>query len=821
VQGCRDTATDTLQVRPRPQADFRTEAVCEGDSLRPMPLGRDFTSYAWDFGEGGDDERTEAAPAYTYASAGRFTIRLAVANAFGCRDTVRRSQQVNPRPLAGFTVPAVCQGELSRFEAIASPETVGYQWKLGNGFQSIQANPQLRYPRADTFPVSLVVRSGAGCRDTASDVAVVHPLPQVAFLVEDACRNESVQAVNQSPRVSSFQWRLGDGRVRSGDSLRFRYAVAGTYTLSLRATSSQGCVDSLSKQVQALPTPNPSFATETVCEGQPTPFQLLSPNGVRRLRWRFGDGTGDTSARAEAQHRYPTAGDYDAQLVVENKAGCRDTSEVSVSVARQPEAAFSTESACVGDSVRFANASSGPAPLRYRWRFGNGQQAENRAPATRYLRSGRYKVALSVSTEQGCADQVDSTIDIHPIPAVDFTVAPVCPDDSSRFEARASVAGGSIVAYRWRFGTRGSGRGKQVALRFGASGSYPVALTVESAEGCRDSARGQAEVLAQPSASFAVDSVCFGEPTRFRYTGGASASADYRWRFGDELGGARGRSPEYTYVNPGRYTAQLQVEASNGCRSLDSATAVVHPRPIADFRLRPACAGDTLPLTQTSVGEIARYRWRWGRDGQSSSPVLALVLDSAAQPDIALRVISPEGCADSVVRQARVLPIPQLIVSADTTIGAGTSVRLRARGANTYRWTPAASLTDATVAAPLARPESTTRYRLVGSGANGCFSTAEVEVAIEEDFRLSPVNAFTPNGDGRNDAFHIENIEQYPRCRVRVYDRYGREVFETTGYRNHWRGTFEGRALPADTYYYTVDCPGGGRDYKGTVTILR
>ena len=78
----------------------------------------------------------------------------------------------------------------------------------------------------------------------------------------------------------------------------------------------------------------------------------------------------------------------------------------------------------------------------------------------------------------------------------------------------------------------------------------------------------------------------------------------------------------------------------------------------------------------------------------------------------------------------------------------GLSVELQARGAQDYVWQPTAGLSDPFAATTQARPEATTRYRVTGQSRYGCAAEAEVRITVKNDFRLAPVNTFTPNGDG-------------------------------------------------------------------------
>ena len=77
-------------------------------------------------------------------------------------------------------------------------------------------------------------------------------------------------------------------------------------------------------------------------------------------------------------------------------------------------------------------------------------------------------------------------------------------------------------------------------------------------------------------------------------------------------------------------------------------------------------------------------------------------------------------------------------------------------------------------------------------------------------------NSFSPNGDGLNDVLVIQGIDDFPNNTVRIFNRWGVRVFETSGYSNEngnvFRGISDGRAtindsdrLPTGTYYYVIE----------------
>lgn len=92
-----------------------------------------------------------------------------------------------------------------------------------------------------------------------------------------------------------------------------------------------------------------------------------------------------------------------------------------------------------------------------------------------------------------------------------------------------------------------------------------------------------------------------------------------------------------------------------------------------------------------------------------------------------------------------------------------------------------------------------------------------VEVNVSE--------AITPNGDGINDTWFINNIEKYPSNSVKVYNRWGDLIFSKNSYQNDWNGSYvnDGNKIPdSSSYYYTIDLEGNGSiDFKGWIYITK
>ena len=123
-----------------------------------------------------------------------------------------------------------------------------------------------------------------------------------------------------------------------------------------------------------------------------------------------------------------------------------------------------------------------------------------------------------------------------------------------------------------------------------------------------------------------------------------------------------------------------------------------------------------------------------------------------------------------------------------------------------YAWFPnPMSVFDTTQANPVGFLTESTLFTVIVTDQNACTSSDTVSVEVLPDVEVN--SGFTPNGDGRNDTWIIENIELFPNMEVHVYNRWGMEVFESQSYNANvaWDGTYEGSILPSGTYYYTLE----------------
>ena len=158
------------------------------------------------------------------------------------------------------------------------------------------------------------------------------------------------------------------------------------------------------------------------------------------------------------------------------------------------------------------------------------------------------------------------------------------------------------------------------------------------------------------------------------------------------------------------------------------------------------------------------------------------------------------------------------------SILSGYSTQLNGTGtAGNYSWTPASSLSSASILNPVASPTTTTSYLLTITTASGCTNSDSVLVSVIP-YCIKPLNAFSPNGDGINDKWLVTNDNCTTNIRAMVYNRYGSKVYESENYMNDWNGSYKGNPLPDGTYYFILDFTllnGTKITLKGNVTQIR
>ncbi|WP_342330291.1 MBG domain-containing protein [Pedobacter sp. FW305-3-2-15-E-R2A2] len=230
-----------------------------------------------------------------------------------------------------------------------------------------------------------------------------------------------------------------------------------------------------------------------------------------------------------------------------------------------------------------------------------------------------------------------------------------------------------------------------------------------------------------------------------------------------------------------------------------------------------------ITATQTGSNGNLSYRVRSGASGTAT--ITVTVKDNGG---------TDNGGVDtySSTFVITVNPLPVIAITADngnnngagsTEVSKGESLKLTATGGLSYVWATHSSIISGQNTAILTiRPRETTTYTVTATNASGCTDSKTFTVTVVEDYaKVKATNILSPNGDGYNDKWVIDNIDFYPNNEVKIFDKAGRPIYSKKGYDNSWDGSLNGTALAEGTYYYVIDFGNGRPRFKGFITVIR
>ena len=196
-----------------------------------------------------------------------------------------------------------------------------------------------------------------------------------------------------------------------------------------------------------------------------------------------------------------------------------------------------------------------------------------------------------------------------------------------------------------------------------------------------------------------------------------------------------------------------------------------------------------------------------------------------------LNVIDGNGCASlqpdqviiNVTREARIF------AGNDTTLAIGQALTLQAidlsgSGFTQFEWIPHDGLSDPFIANPTALPDRSMWYTVLARTALGCTARDDIKITEYKGPEIYVPQAFTPDGNGTNDILRAVPAGIASFHYFRIYNRWGKLLFQTSEPSIGWDGKIGGNYQPLGTYVWMaegVDYKGNLVNRKGTVIIMK
>ncbi len=875
ARGCTDTLTrvDTVFI-PGPTGELYLSPT---EGCAPHTVSFDLENIIADqifvdFGNG-DTLEVFGDFDFTYTDPGAYCPQLILLDSLGCETTYNCPSTITvyDAPQAGLVVgdPSICDGGQlwvydTSFAAGASPmDSVlldlgdGTTYGFAGGFDSIAHT----YAANGFYTVTLVAINAAGCTDTATAEVGVGPLPTGGFIPLDSagCAPVSIGMLLTGVVADSAFIDWGDGTVDYTDSLAMHtYTVPGSYTPRMILRDATGCeivvVNGFPIPVGYAPTAALAIPDTNVCANDPVLMLNLTQDTVSDPSINpvdevvlFWDGLPIASGVGMDSVWHPTtfADTFQVELVAASQYGCADTARAEVTVNRRPSGNYAVADG-MGCAPFDADAyllglSADSAWLD--WGDGTRELVSGGSANHVYATPGLYRPSMELLNTNGCAFAVDNvdTVVVAYQPEARLMVPDTsqCQREAFDFinqsvDTVADLRINPIDELRMYFDDVLIASGPSldtVSFTHNNAGDFPVYLIASNTQGCVDTAQQMLRVNTVPLAiADGTAEVCRGLEAELDGSG-SLAGTTYSW------------APAAAVDDPSSAVTTASLSAStsfvltvdNGfCASQDSVRVhVIESLDLAPGPDHDICLNEVVQLGATLNTNLDGVEWIWSPSTGLNDPS-SLTPYAAVNGDAAFTLTATCGDLEEATTVfVTQLPQPAVEASADTTVLIlGSSVDLFASGEGGtgslgYQWAQTPELSCTECPDPRATPGGDRWFTVTVVDEEGCVDQDSVYLRVYtdclgEDFEVG--KAFSPNGDGLNDAFAFRGETIADVDYVRVWNRWGELVFETGQINDFWDGTHRGNPLNPAVFAWAIrgTCLNGEPFLRtGDVTLIK
>ena len=365
----------------------------------------------------------------------------------------------------------------------------------------------------------------------------------------------------------------------------------------------------------------------------------------------------------------------------------------------------------------------------------------------------------------------------------------------------------------------------------------PYWVKVTGANGCSTTQ----DFLVSPdynyNIDFKYDTACFGDSTTLiNISTGKDSLLQVSWdlNMDGKFDDATRDTVVYAFPKSGIWLVGMRLSYKSGNIKLKVHQVPVGDKPVVDFTYSGLCssAGNTLftDSTKVTVGDITQRLWNYG-DGRSEYRPNIYAYHQYYPGDYTAKLIvtTSYGCVDSLSKTFTIYGTPDIVVQRkdSSQVFYNDTVKFR-QGDSVYLTIANPANYDSIIWPPhILSPDfylkEPGRYE-VKAYQNVCPGTSVFYGAYTGGPQpITSAHAmpfFTPNGDGYNDKWVVNNKEIISPIKLRIYNRAGSLVYSSDNYNDDWQGKYNGNPLPTGTYYYVI-IDNSGKKFTGTVSIIR
>lgn len=578
--GCKDTIEHAITTMPLPVPNFTymTTDPC----YNPMNAYFQNNSlyakkYDWIFGNG--QLSTETNPAANYLKAGVYNVDLIATNKFECKDTIRKTVQMNQKPKAQFSMDKDKGCIPLSVSFLNESLNANYsKWNFDDGNNSANTSTNNLFTKVGELNIELIVENTLGCKDTVRHKLTTFPIPVPAFnfTTTDPCYIPMItQFNNQSTGAVGYAWNFGNNQTSNLDNPSVKYDASNIYKVKLDAINEYACTTSVSKFVTVNNRPKSDFYSDKVEGCMPLKVDFTNKSiGYKFLNWNFGDTNYSTAENPN--HVFLKDGKYQINLVTENSIGCKDTIAKTILVHPLPVAKFSITNSdpCFQPmEVKTYNQSTGAT--NYDWDFGDAITSFETHPIVNYTTVNNHLIVLNAKNEYGCLSTAKQFIRNYHTPKLTPKELPsgFCEWDQLFYSINSLF----VNKITWDMGNGAKKEGGTINYTYKKQGNYTITVIGEGEGGCADTVVLTQQIIVHPDpvADFNAEGIKIDDLLNGTMVfKNASKQADYyTWFFGDG-DTSNVISPTHKFHHSGDFSTTLI--ATNSYKCVDTITKTIH-----------------------------------------------------------------------------------------------------------------------------------------------------------------------------------------------------------------------------------------------------
>ena len=621
-------------------------------------------------------------------------------------------------------------------------------------------------------------------------------------------------------------------------------ATTGTFWVDVVPYPGFGCRDTLSATVRPLPVPDTPSGPDVFnfCRFQVATQLFATASPGNALMWyttEFGS-VGTLNAPIPPTHAVDTLTYYVAQKVL---FGCESKrKKITVYILPTPVVGFTINDdrqCLIGNQFVFTSTTTDLNNPIYYWDFGDTKFKDSATPSIThtYDRAINFYVRLKVTNTGSCSAERIMNVSLIPKPTANFSYPPIICEKQTQLTLQdlSYPVDGSSTLINWWWNIGGVINAQQNPSPFipNTAGPLNVKLVVTTSEGCRsDTTQATLNIHYRPDAAFTYSNpLCDNEITHFtdrsKIAAGATGESIVRWNWEFANGITYAfPSPSLNLVAATQHV-KLTTESNFGCKSLVADSLItINAKPQIKLEISDSCVYRTIRYNASDLNNTTgNWYWDFGNGLYKDASTISKSYPTKGPRPLKLIAESIKGCRDTLIRPFAIYD-NKANAGRDTIVAKGEPVQLYANGDDdaTYIWRPSTGLNNASIENPIATLDHDQLYQLDVYTKEGCDSHSQIFIKRYKGPELYIPNAFSPNGDGKNDVLKVFPVGIKSFTFFAIYNRYGEMVFKTNDYTHGWDGTFRGIRQDAGTFVVVAqatDYKGNTISTKGTVILLR